>query len=105
MAGADFVVVETEFVLSRFETFRYPPSGSFHTDLSVDRLAVRAPSSEIGVLTIGDPASDQRTARPQDRSGSVELFGVKIGIPATAPQRSLLPPWAWIAHNLDAHPS
>src|ERR1700688_1223447 len=85
MPGAGFIMVEAEFVLGRLETFLDPPTGSFDADQSVDRRAVRAPSGEIGAFTIGDTASDQQTARPQARSGGIELFGVKIGQRAVGP--------------------
>src|SRR5271154_1946687 len=79
MPGAGFIVVEAEFVLGRLEAFLNPPTGSFHTDQSVDRRAVRTPGGEIGAFTIGDTASDQQTARPQARSGGIEVFGIEIG--------------------------
>src|SRR5271154_5639249 len=85
MPGAGFIVVEAEFVLGRLEAFLDPPTGSFHTDQSVDRRAMRAPGGEIGAFTIGDAASDQQTARPQARNGGIELFGVKIRQRAIGP--------------------
>src|SRR5271168_1055136 len=79
MPGTSFIMIEAEFVLGCLETFLDPPTCSFHVDQSVDRRAVRTPGGEIGAFTIGDTASDQQTARPQARSGGIELFGVKIG--------------------------
>ena len=78
-------MIEAEFVLGGLETFLDPPTCSFHADQSVDRRAVRAPGGEIGAFPIGDTASDQQTARPQARSGGVELCGVKIGQRAIGP--------------------
>ena len=64
MPGAAFVMVETEFVLGGLESFLDTPARALDADQRLDRCSLWAPGGEVGVLAIGQAATDQHAAGP-----------------------------------------
>lgn len=79
MPGTGLVMIKTEFVFGRLETFFDPPARAFNVHEFLHGCPFRAPGRKIGKVSIGDISTDQEATCPRSCYRAVKFFSIQIG--------------------------